>query len=144
MTREHWQPVLMHPQVEPFVLRGVGTVEDFLEWLERDDVHEYQYPGGGFVFMDKPEGQEIHVAFLPEYWGRKLAASFRDMFGKKMGEGVTVIAHEWADNWRSKPPASYGFKEDGVFEDTVFGVACKRWFLTPEAWYKSPVGRKSQ
>lgn len=142
MSRKHWTPVLEHPDVEPFVLRGLGTVDDFLDWIKQDDVTEYRYPGGGFVFVDKPDGLEIHVAFLPDFWGRPLAISFRNVFTKVMALGKTVVAHEWEDNWRSKPPRSYGFVEDGVFKSTDFGVSCKRWFLTPEAWYNSPVGRK--
>jgi hypothetical protein len=139
---DHWHDVVTHKDVEPFVLRGLASYDDFKAWLMTDGVTEYRYPGGGFVFVDKPDGVEIHVAFLPDFWGRSLAMSFRDVFQKVMAGGRNIIAHEWADNWRSMPPRSYGFVEDGVFENTEFGVACKRWVLTPETWYRSPVGRK--
>ncbi len=137
-----WHDIITHQEVEPFVLRGLASVDEFYDWLESPGVTEIRYDGGGFVFVEKEGYEEIHVAFLPEYWGRPLALAFRDCFMRKMQQAETIVAHEWEDNWRSRPPRSYGFVPDGVFIDSNIGARCKRWVLTRDAWMRSPVFRK--
>lgn len=141
--REFWTPILQDADVSRFCLRNMATVDDFLEWITLDNVHPLRKTNGGFVFVDiAPNAQEVHVSFLPEERGKPIAAAFRETFLQKMQEKELIVAHEWEDNWRSKPPRSYGFVPDGVFNKSIVGVRCKRWVLTRDAWERSPVFRK--
>lgn len=144
-AREFWTAVVLHEQVEPLVFAGVASVDDFIEWLEKPDVHEERYGSGGLVFVDKAEGvQEVHVAFHPDAWGKRVALAFRDCFARKMRRLDAVIAHEQEGEWRTQPPKSHGWKVVGDWEvSPILPRRVRKWILTREAWYSSPVGRKT-
>ena len=137
----YWTPILTHPDIEPMVLAGLGSVGDFVWWLDQSETHEERAPGGGFVFVDKGPDQEVHVAFLPEYWGRSVAASFRRVFARKMREGRTILAREQEGEWRTRPPKSHGWELAGEWEPSILPRRTRLWRLTPDAWYRSRVGR---
>lgn len=124
------------------VLAGLGTVDDFLWWLDQPGVHEERAEGGGFVFVEKDEGVEVHVAFVPETWGRVVAHAFRQTFFRKMQEVETVIANEQEGEWRTRPPLSHGWIAVEDFKDSILPRRTRKWILTRDAWYRSPVGRK--
>jgi len=140
--REFWTPILTHPDVEPMVLAGMGTVDDFLWWIDQPGVHEERYEGGGLVYVDKEDAQEVHVAFLPSAWGRSVAMSFREIFSRKMKDIRVVIANEQEGMWRTRPPLSHGWVAVEEFKDSVLPRRTRKWILTQDAWYRSPVGRK--
>lgn len=140
---QFWGPVVTHPDVEPMVLAGLATLDEFLDWLEDPRVHEERYEGGGLVFVDKEEGQEVHVAFHPNYWGRNVALAFRDCFSRKMKEVDVVFAGEQEGYWRSRPPISHGWQVLEDFMPSVLPRRTRRWMLTRDAWNNSPVGRKT-
>jgi len=137
----YWTPILTHPDIEPRVLAGLGSVDDFVWWLDRPETHEERAPGGGFVFVDKGQDQEVHVAFLPEHWGRSVADSFRRVFARKMREGRTILAREQEGEWRTRPPKSHGWELAGGWEPSILPRRTRLWRLTPDAWYRSRVGR---
>lgn len=141
-ARSFWTPILTHAEVEPHVLMGLAGVDEFLWWLGQTGVREYRYEDGGFVTVDKGDETEIHVAFLPSQWGRPLAMAFRDFFSRMMDAGHTLVAREQEGHWRSRPPASYGWRQDGVFEKSILPVRLRRWVLTRDDWLRSAVGRK--
>lgn len=125
------------------VLAGMASVDEFLEWLSRPEVHEERYEGGGLVFVEKDGGQEVHVAFLPEFWGRPVALAFRDCFSRKMKEIEVVFAGEQENHWRTRPPISHGWQVLEDYAPSVLPVRTRRWMLTRDAWNNSPVGRKT-
>lgn len=139
---EFWGPVLSHPDVEPMVLAGLASAEDVTDWIGAGGAHEERYEGGGLLFVDKPEGQEVHVAFRPEYWGRPVALAFRDCFARKMREVEVVYANEQEGHWRTRPPISHGWQVLEDYKPSVLLVRTRRWMLTRDAWNNSPVGRK--
>lgn len=142
--REFWEPIVTHPQVEPMVFAGMATIDDFLAWLEQDDVHEERYEGGGIVYVDKDGVQELHIAFLPEFWGRPVVEAVRQSFKKKMTEVPAVILREQEGFFRTRPPLSHGWRVLEDYEPSIFKHRTRRWILTQEAWYSSAVGRKMQ
>ena len=140
--REFWTPIVEHPSVEPYSLCGMATIEDFLWWLDLPEVHEERGDMGGLVFVDKGSFHELHAAFLPEAWGRKVAESIRPMIARKMLEIEEIQLGEQEGVWRTRPPLSHGWKPVGEYEESALPRRLKRWRLTRDAWYSSPVGRK--
>ena len=143
-ARAYWKPIVTHPDVEPMVFAGMATLDDFLGWLEQDDVTEERYEGGGIVYVDKGDVEELHIAFLPEFWGRPVVMAVRSSFVEKMRRGTTVILREQEGFFRTRPPLSHGWKPLEDYEPSIFNHRTRRWILTPEAWYSSAVGRKMQ
>lgn len=141
--REFWTPILSRQEVERLSLCGMGTIDDFLWWLDQPGVSEERYEGGGLVFVDKGEYDEVHVAFEPEQWGRPVALAFRDCFARRMKQGKPIVAGEQEGEWRTKPPISHGWKVLSDFEGSVLPRRVRRWILTRDAWNNSPVGRKT-
>lgn len=142
MSREHWEPILTHPDVEPHVLAGLATVDDFLAYIEKPEVETERYDGGGIIYVGKPPFKEVHIAFLPDQWGRDAASAFKRSVAQQMAKGVSLIAREQEGYWKSRPPKSYGWVTDGDFQIDTHPKRLRRWILTPEAWYRSPIGRK--
>lgn len=140
--REFWTPILSHPDVEKNSLCGMGTVEDFLWWLEQPGVTEDRGEMGGLVFVDKGDFHELHAAFLPDAWGRKVAASIKPIIARKMLEVEEIQLGEQEGEWRTRPPLSHGWEPMGDYETSILPRRVKRWRLTRKAWYNSPVGRK--
>lgn len=141
--REFWTPILTDPAVERLSLCGMGTVDDFLAWMDSANVTEYRYRNGGLVFVNKGDFDEVHVAFRPSEWGRSVALAFRDCFARKMRDGRPVVAGEQEGEWRTKPPISHGWAVLNEFEGSVLPRRVRRWILTLDAWQDSPVGRKT-
>lgn len=139
---EYWTPIMTHPQVEPHTLMGLASIEDFADFLSRDDVEEERWPGGGMVYVNKVDVTELHIAFLPDQWGRPVAGYLARSEQRKASQGVTIVAREQEGYWRSRPPRSHGWKVNGEFEETTHPKRLRQWILTPDAWYASAVGRK--
>lgn len=137
-----WNEVLSHPEVEPYTLCGMASVSDFLSFCERSDVMVEEYAGGGIIYVDKPDGHELHIMFLPQEWGKPVSVAVKKSLDSKARSGVSVIVREQEGYWKSRPPRSYGFVPVGDFEISTHPRRLRKWMLTPEAWYRSPVGRK--
>lgn len=142
-ARSFWTPILTHPDIEPRVLMGMATVDEFLDWIDGEGVTEERHDGGGLVYVEKEDGVEVHVAFLPGRWGRYVACVLAKSFGEKMRQGQTLIAREQEGYYRSRPPRSHGWIAVEEFQKSPLPVRLRRWILTPDAWYRSPVGRKT-
>lgn len=132
------------PEVEKYTLCGMADVETLRMFLDEPYVSTEFYPEGLVTYVQKDGYQEVHVAFEPEAWGRKVASILARSFGAKMKECVCLIAREQEHYWRSRPPKSHGWKVCGDFEKTEHPARLRKWILTPDAWYGSPVGRKSK
>lgn len=141
--RDFWTPILSEPEVSRLSLCGMASIDDFLWFLSLPQVRQERYANGGLVFVDKTDFDEVHVAFLPEAWGREVAMCFRDCFARTMKRARPIIAGEQEGEWRTKPPITHGWKVLNDFEKSVLPRRVRRWILTQDAWNNSPVGRKS-
>lgn len=139
---QFWHPVLTSPQVEPWVLHGLIGVDEFLSAIEDPRFLVEPCEDGGIIYTQKDGYQELHIMFLPSQWGRKVNQYLKASIARKMRQNVTLVAREQEGHWRSRPPKSYGWKVDGEFEQDHHPVRRRKWILTSEAWYASPVGRK--
>lgn len=140
--REFWTPVVSHPEVEPWVLHGLATVDEFLTALEEPRFLAEPCEDGGMIYTQKDGYQELHIMFLPSQWGRRVSWFLKESIAEKMRQGVVLIAREQEGYWKSRPPKSYGWEVAGDFEETTHPRRLRKWILTSEAWYRSPVGRK--
>lgn len=141
-----WTDVATHPQVAPAIHLGVNDIPSVEAFVAHEAVFPVSYEGGGFIFaqLDGLGLQfELHTLFKPEQWGKPVARAARDAFPRLFGMGAQIVTtYEQEDNWRSRPPKSHGWKVCGDFVSANMPTRVRMWYLTSEAWYASPVGRK--
>jgi len=95
---------------------------------------------GGLVFLRR-DGMgrvfELHTLYRREGWGAEVHAAAREAFDRVFETADLVVTHECVDNWRSRPPRSFGFRPAGpVFANHIGEF--RTWILTRGAWLESP------
>lgn len=140
--RHFWRRVVSHPAVEPYVMKGSPL--ECLDALVADPLTlPIASKHGGFLFVAR-EGQarELHTAYLPEGWGREVAAALPLATQVMFNLGVQRLTTlEQKGYGGSRPPLSHGWKPAGEFAESAIG-SVREWELTAAAWRASPVWRR--
>ena len=137
-----WNRLFSYPEVEQYTLCGLAPVDELLDFLKQPHVEVEEYEKGVIAYVQKEGFKEVHVAFEPSCWGREVAFILKESFGKQMQNGTILSAGEQEGYYRSRPPLSHGWKVNGEFESSEHPRRIRQWILTPDAWYRSAVGRK--
>lgn len=140
-----WKKVAEHPRVAPHI-----TLGHELDWsfIETDRVLPLASEHGGFLFFQLDGvGRvcELHTLYTPDGWGMEVLTEAKRAFDEVFYRGAKiVVTQEVDDNWKSRPPKSFGWKSAGDFEMVKhLDHAIKSWYLTSEAWGASPAKRRA-
>lgn len=144
---------LDHPAATPKSAAPIRETRDPDFWAERcepgldlgflssDRVTPLASENGGYFFV-RIDGLgrvfDLHAAFKPAGWGKEASATLKASLRLLMGWQVISVS-EVEDNWRSRPPRSFGFRPAGGFSGGY-----RSWILTREAWEASPARRRME
>jgi len=138
-----WREVINHPDVLPWVARG--QVLNIEALLQHPGVTPLASDHGGYWFIQTDALGcvfELHTMFTPQGWGREALETAREAFRQMFASGANlIVTTETADNARSRPPLSFGFREAGPYRNSPLGDQ-RTWFLTRDAWEQSPARRR--
>lgn len=130
-----WTRIASHPEVAPYL--GFEGAIDFSEIIAHPSVLPLASKNGGYLFarLDGFGGVwELHSLFTPEGRGKEALAAGKEALAMVPGWSM-ITTYSSADNWRSRPPRSFGFKPSNDVGDRTL------WFLTRQAWESSPAHR---
>lgn len=133
-----WERIASHPAcavslmgIEPQHFAAEAVVEPLLPLASEH---------GGFVFVPRDAYSrvvELHTLYTPEGWGREAALAGKLALQVVFERFDLVITFERTDDWRTRPPKSFGFRPCG--EPFEFGgVQWRTWSVSREAWRLSP------
>jgi hypothetical protein len=138
-----WEAVAAHPavaatlgHVQPGQVGAMATASHVLPLASEH---------GGFMFI-RLDGLgfvcELHTLFTPEGWGREaLLAAVEAVGAIWLLDYQAIVTCEMAGNERSRPPASFGFKQAGDWRETPLGTL-RLWVLTRAAWSQSAAAKR--
>lgn len=81
---------------------------------------------------------DLHAAFHPIGWGKEANATLKAAL-RLLERWQIITVSEVADNPRSRPPLSFGFRPAGGFVDGY-----RSWVLTRAGWEASPARRRTE
>lgn len=131
-----WASVSEHPGVKPTTRLEPA---DWATFLARSDVRPYASANGGHLFaaMDTlGRCWELHSLFRPVGWGSEVNDALKASLAA-LGPWDVIVTHEVAGHWRSRPPATYRFRQAGPVHGSWLGDL-RTWILTRDAWESSP------
>jgi hypothetical protein len=138
-----WEKVAAHPACAPALMGATPEAVGYMAGLPI--VLPLAAEHGGFFFTRLDAlglVMELHTLFTPEGWGREVLTAAKAACHVVFGAGCQVMTTmEMADNPRSQPPRSFGFKAAGEFQETALGEA-RVWTLARSDWEASPAFRR--
>lgn len=134
-----WSWLYEHPEVKPYV--SLGHDVDIAQAVANPWVTPLRSRYGGFLFY-RLDGlnfvHELHTMFVPEGRGRHVLQAAKLAFEHMFSQGAKIIVtYEVEGQSMSRPPRTFRFAPAGDFETTPLG-RFRSWFLTRDAWEKSP------
>lgn len=137
-----WREVLAHPDVR-HVMRGIDPGAALDAVILNRTVHPIAGQHGGWLFVQMDAfGRvfDLHAAFTPEGRGREAVAALKA--GLEMVDPDCCFVFEVDDEPNSRPPLSFGFRQQGEPRAHPLFGTITTWVLTREAWEASPVRRR--
>jgi len=133
-----WERIASHPACKASLM-GIDP-----KHFAKEAVGEHLLPlaseHGGFVFVPRDAYSrvvELHTLYTPEGWGREAAAAGKQALLVVFDRYDLVITYQRVDDWRTRPPKSFGFRACGeAFEKD--GILWRTWSLSKEQWTQSP------
>lgn len=133
-----WERVASHPSVRPSLM---GIEPKYFAAEAVGDLHlPLASQNGGFIFVPRDAfGRiaELHTLYLPDGWGREVAVAGKEALAIVFDRFDLVVTYERADDWRTRPPKSFGFRPCGSPFD-MNGLLWRTWSLSHDGWRASP------
>lgn len=140
-----WNEIESDPGIATATL---GNAMSLAELAAHPSVSTFTGPNGGYLAIDliPPQGRfvEIHSIFRPAGWGREALQIARETCQILFERGVVLITtFQPESEWRSKPPASFGFRPISEFVPIAgFSKNARTFILTKDMWLSSPASKR--
>lgn len=138
-----WAPILSDPDVAPSLFGQ--PVEAVVALLQNPAVLPLATRNGGLLFISRcgfGRVHELHTAYTRAGWGREVHAAAKEAFRRIFGGGALIVfTYEYVDNWRTRPPKSFGFRAEGEPFTNEHGQF-QLWLLSRAAWEQSPAAQR--